>query len=348
MKPRSDPVVDWLLEKRDPGVRYFALRDLLGAPEEDADVQAARKATLRTSPVQDILAAQKPEGYWVKPGAGYGPKYSGTVWSLIFLGQFGADGRDGRIRRGVDYLLEHTRAPAPYGGFSANAAPTGSVHCLQGNLCASLLALGYSADPRLQEALDWLARSVVGEGIGPAVTKGGSREEEAARAPRYYRSGNSGSGFLCSANNQLPCAWGAIPAMDALSRVPPRERTKVMRRAIDAGVEFLLGGDPAVADYPTPYGGKPSGSWYRLGYPLGYVQDVLHNLEVLTALGFGRDKRLSGAAELILGKRQPNGRWLLEYSYNGKTWVDVEEKRKPSKWVTLRARRVFHRMGVEV
>ncbi len=27
--------------------------------------------------------------------------------------------------------------------------------------------------------------------------------------------------------------------------------------------------------------------------------------------------------------------------YNGKTWVDVEEKGKPSKWVTLRALRVI-------
>ncbi len=35
------------------------------------------------------------------------------------------------------------------------------------------------------------------------------------------------------------------------------------------------------------------------------------------------------------------GRWPLEYTYNGKTWVDVEEKGKPSKWVTLRALRVI-------
>ncbi len=43
-----------------------------------------------------------------------------------------------------------------------------------------------------------------------------------------------------------------------------------------------------------------------------------------------------------------SGRWPAEYGYNGKMWVDVEQKRKPSKWVTLRARRVLHRMGVTV
>jgi len=27
----------------------------------------------------------------------------------------------------------------------------------------------------------------------------------------------------------------------------------------------------------------------------------------------------------------------MEYSYNGKTWADIELKNQPSKWVTLRA-----------
>ena len=54
-----------------------------------------------------------------------------------------------------------------------------------------------------------------------------------------------------------------------------------MQKAIAAGADFLLSRDPAVADYPTPYGGKPSESWFRFGYPLGYVTDVLQNLEAL-------------------------------------------------------------------
>jgi hypothetical protein len=33
----------------------------------------------------------------------------------------------------------------------------------------------------------------------------------------------------------------------------------------------------------------------------------------------------------------------MEYTYNGKMWVDIEEKGKPSKWVTLRAMRVLNR-----
>jgi hypothetical protein len=330
-----DRTLDWLLEKGDPGVRSFALRDLLGAPADDPEVRAARKATTRASPVREILEAEKPDGWWVKSGPGYYPKYTGTLWQVIFLGQFGADGEERRVRRAAEYVLDHSRSP--YGGFSAGADVPGMIQCLQGNLGASLLELGFGGDPRLKEALDWLARSMTGEGVAPAEQKD---------APvRFYRSGNSGPGFLCAANNHKPCAWGAIPALDALSRIPPRSRTGSVRRAIEAGTEFLFSRDPAVADYPMGWSSKPSGSWFKFGYPLGYVTDVLRGVEVLTALGHGRDPRLAAAAERILGKRLADGRWPLEYSYQGKTWFDLGPKRQANKWVTLRALRVLKRMG---
>jgi hypothetical protein len=344
----ADPALDWLLEKRDPGVRAFALRDLLDAPADDPDVASARRSALRTSPVREILEAQQPEGWWVKPGPGYSPKYRSTVWSMIFLGQLGADGGDRRVRRGADYILDHTRARSPYGGFSYNGTPAGLLHCLGGNLSASLLELGFGDDPRLLQALDWLARSITGDGIQPAAAppRGGSKVQD--EVARYYRSGNSGPGFLCAANSHRACAWGAIPALDALSRIPSRRRSPAVRRAIAAGEAFLLSRDPAAADYPTPSGAPPNRSWFQFGYPMGYVQDVLRNLEVLTALGRGRDKCLRGAAEDLLSLRGPDGRWTMRYSYRGKLWCDVEAKGKPSKWVTLRARRVLKRMGVTV
>jgi len=338
----SRAVLDWLLEPSDPGVRYFALRDLLGAPADDAELRAARRATVRLPPVRPILEAMEAEGYWVKPGTGYSPKYTATAWQVIFLGQLGADGENARVRRGADYVLDHSRTSmggfTAMGGFSMAPRPVGMVHCLQGNLGASLLELGFGNDPRLKEALDWLARSITGEGIAPASSK---------NPVRYYRSGNSAPGFHCAANNHKPCAWGAIPAMDALARVPSVRRTPRMRRAMRVGGDFLLRRDPAQAAYPMGYASKPNGSWFKFGYPMGYVADVLRNAEVLVALGRGRNRRLRNLADLILRKRDADGRWALEYSYAGKTWFDLGPKRAPNKWVTLRALRALKGMGVE-
>ena len=131
--------------------------------------------------------------------------------------------------------------------------------------------------------------------------------------------------------------------MLALGKVPEAARTPAIHAAIATGSEFLLSRDPAVADYPMGYADKPSQSWFRFGYPIAYVTDVLQTLEVLTALGYGGDARLRPALDLLLSKRDKQGRWRMEYSYNGKMWVDVERKGEPSKWVTLRALRVLKR-----
>ncbi len=52
---KSSPVLDWLLEKADPGVRYFTLRDLLGAPADDPDLLAARRDLAR----RELAAARE-------------------------------------------------------------------------------------------------------------------------------------------------------------------------------------------------------------------------------------------------------------------------------------------------
>ncbi len=327
----NDDPLPWLLEDDpvNPGVRYFALRDLMGLAQDSAEVVAAQNAVMNTGPVPEILAQQHPDGYWIKPG--YLPKYNGTMWSIIFLAQLGADGSDLRIHKACEHLFEY--AVAEHGGLSADGRNSGLIHCLQGNLCAALIDFGCLEDERLQRAVDWLARSITGEGIAPNTEK---------QAPVHYlRSGNSEPGFACSANSHLPCAWGAVKAMLALSKVPASQRTEAVKCAIQAGIEFLLGVDPATADYPTAFGTKPNRSWFKFGYPIGYVTDVLQNLEVLTALGYGSDARLGNGVDLLLSKQGEYGRWTMEYTYNGKTWVDVETKGKPSKWVTLRALRVL-------
>ena len=130
--------------------------------------------------------------------------------------------------------------------------------------------------------------------------------------------------------------------MHAPARIPEKDQTSALKQAIEIGVNFFLSRDPANADYPMGYSEKPNRSWWKFGYPTFYVSDMLEILEVLSALGFAADERLDHAFQVLLDKQDDMGRWPLEYTYNGKTWVDVEEKGKPSKWVTLRALRVIN------
>ncbi len=324
----------WLLEDATPAVRHLTLRGLLDRPETDPAVRQARAAAMRSDPIASILAAQHPDGYWVKPGPGYSPKYTGTVWQLIFLDQLGADPADPRVQAACDYVLAHTATEAGGLGCSGSTndqrppGPAAVIHCLNGNLLRALIGFGRLADGRVQQAIDWQARAITGEDF--------------ALRYRYYRSSASGPDFRCAANEGLPCAWGAIKALLGLARIPTDARAPHVVRAISRGAAFLLGRDPSVADYPMGWGNtRPSGSWFKLGFPSGYVADVLQNLEVLCELGYGGDPRLRPAVTWLLSKQDAQGRWRNQYAYNGKTWVDFERQGVPSKWVTLRACRVL-------
>lgn len=328
-------VIDWLLEEDEvnPSVRYFTLVNILMEDPESREVVRAREKIMSCGLVPEILSKQHPNGYWVEPGAGYRPKYTATVWSLIMLAQLGADGSVPSVWKASDYILDHTRRKE--GPFSIYATQTGAVHCLQGNLSAALIDLEMSNDPRLTEAIDWMARSATGEGFGSV----GEKEI----SPHYIRSGISGPGLLCSANDHQPCAWGAIKVALALGKIPFEKRSPQVNSAITVCKDFLLSKDPAVADYPHPYAKKPSGSWFKFGFPVFYVTDVLQNLDALLTLGLAGDQRLKNAIELVESKQDDAGRWKMDYTYNGKTWVEIEEKGQPSKWVTLRALSVLKR-----
>ncbi|MDG6911052.1 MAG: hypothetical protein JRN18_01730 [Nitrososphaerota archaeon] len=56
--------VAWLLEENQPSVRYLALKELLGRPEGDPEVAAARGAIPRLGWAKEILQKQKPGGHW--------------------------------------------------------------------------------------------------------------------------------------------------------------------------------------------------------------------------------------------------------------------------------------------
>ena len=125
--------------------------------------------------------------------------------------------------------------------------------------------------------------------------------------------------------------------MLAFSRWPAERRTPLIETAIQQGVDFFLSVDPATAAYPNGWSDKPSGNWWKFGFPVFYVTDLLQIVEALAGLGYGNDPRLAQAMAAIRQKQDPQGRWALEYNYSGKTWVDFGTPKEPNPWVTLRA-----------
>src|SRR3989442_15919474 len=78
-----------------------------------------------------------------------------------------------------------------------------------------------------------------------------------------------------------------------------------MRGCIERGAEYYL-------DHELHRQGARYEPWYRFHWPTHYYYDVLLVLGVLTALGYGDDKRLGFAPALLRKKRGPDGRWNLD------------------------------------
>ena len=333
MTMQKNKAIDWLLETQDAGVRYLAMRDLDLGP--GGGLQAAKENAHREGPIAHVLGMMDNEGYWVKPGPGYNPKYTGTAWSLILLSQLGGSiGMDKRIASACSYVLQHSLAEG--GRFSINGLASGTIDCLQGNLCAALTDLE-AEGPGIDQAFEWMARSVTGDGVAQSSDKS---------APLRYYAYKCGPVFACGANNKLPCAWGAVKVMLAFSKLPDHKKTPLIQKAIDTGVDFLLSRDPARADYPCRTGNKPSRDWWQFGFPVFYITDLLQNAEALVGLGYGNDPRLHNALGFIREKQDNLGRWPLDYDYPGKTWLDFGVKKQPNKWVTVRALRVLNMLNL--
>ena len=331
---KDQKALAWLLEPEDIGVRYLAMRDLVRLPQDDMELIRARQAAVSDGPISQVLDAMDPEGWWEKPGPGYNPKYRSSVWAMILLDQMGASIHDdARIQKACAYMLDHSLSK--YGQFSYSGAPGGTFDCLQGNLCKALFDIG-AEDERLMKAFDWMARTVTGDGIAPASEK---------TSPIRYYAYKCGPGFACGANYGSACAWGAVKVMLAFGSLPRETWTPAIQKAVSQGLDFLLSVDPATAAYPTGNSDKPNRSWWKFGFPVFYVTDILLLAEAVLKTSAVYDARLDHAIEFIRSQQDEQGVWHLEYDYSGKTWLEFGKKRTPNKWVTLRALKVLELAG---
>lgn len=322
---KADPT-DWLLAGDNPSVRYFALTDILDIPHENAEVKEAGRAIMERGVVPAILARQEDGGYWEEPDRFYNTKYKGTVWQLIILAELGADGNDQRIKRAVEFILENSQDLESHGFAMHRSAQAGGgrhsevIPCLTGNMVWSMIRFGYLADLRIQRAVEWI---VTYQRFDDSIAGGPEGWPYDKAEPCWGRH---------------TCHMGAVKALKALAEIPAGQRSGGVKMKIEEGVEYILVHHIHKRSHDLSRVSKPG--WLRFGFPLMYQTDVLEILGILTGLGY-RDARMQEALDLVISKQDSQGRWLLQNTFNGRFQKDIEQKGKPSKWITLNALRVL-------
>jgi hypothetical protein len=91
---------------------------------------------------------------------------------------------------------------------------------------------------------------------------------------------------------------------------------------------------------------KGGASWSRFAFPTWWHYDVLRGLEYFRRAGAAPDPRVGEAIELVVSKRDRDGRWSLETLYAGRMPIELDDgEGRPSRWNTLRAMRVLRWFG---
>ncbi len=196
---------------------------------------------------------------------------------------------------------------------------SGSETCVTGNIARMMVRFGYVDDSRISEALAWLVKAQKEDG-----------------------------GWHCfpSEHGTLDC-WEALAAFNAL----PRNRwTRSIKRSAERGAEFYL-----ERELQKEGRGRYE-PWFRFHYPWHYYYDLLVGLDVLTSLGYGDDRRMKSAVDILQEKRRPDRTWAIDSAHpdlaEGADYslrkpaspLIIEKPGEPSKWITFLALRVLKRI----
>ena len=317
---------DWLLEEENPSIRYFTLFDLLEKKEDDIEVIKAKKQIMKTGIVPKILEKQNPKGYWFEPENFYAKtKYKGTVWNLIILAEIGTDGSDKRIKNTCEFILNNSQDPER-GGFAHRRSkrmggiPGMVIPCLTGNMVWSMIRFGYIDDPRIQKGIQW-------------ITKYQRFDDKDQNLPEDFPYKSHKSCF-----SKHSCHMGVVKSLKALAEIPHNKRNTEVKETINQAVEYLLIHHIYKRSHNLSKVSKPS--WLQLSFPHMYQTDILEILDILLRLGV-KDKRMKDAVDILKSKQDEQCRWNLERTFNDRFLVRIENKGKPSKWITLNALKVL-------
>lgn len=344
--------LDWLLEDDAPGVQYFARLRLLGESPDSRTMKSLRRRCNDYPPVAKMLAAIDRSLGLGERGKIWGmsgnyDKYRGAYWTLIFLADLHADGRDPRIRR----LAEHVLATQlENGAFSPSETPRFEIVCLTANILRALVLFGYGDDPRIIRGYRRLAERILPHGGVPCIVLENCLHTSckmtlpqtlrclAAAPPGVPR------GELSRLRSLLIDQLRAVrifryvrPDVAEFHEAVRRRPKAVLQRTIRLN---WLNEHPVPNDRLVP---KPG--WLRFGFPRSYNPDLLEAMLALTELYVPHDPVFDESLDHIEKKRGSDGRWKLDASLNGKMLADIEKKGRPSKWITLRAMMVLGHFG---
>lgn len=332
------------MERDNPPVRYLTLTNLLKKSPATKEVQEAKSQIMEYEVTQGILDHFHE---FIQDNDKEAWKYRGKYWQLIFLGQFLADRSDPKVAELAENILQSREWISDTG-----------IQCATASVLRALMLLGYGDNPAVIKETETLATRILEDG---------------------------GIKCWAMDYSLLPRCQMALPKLLlCFGLVPEEKRTPVIDEAIWLIVKLLLQNKiheyvpgnrkkwQAILDTAPKRADLPQGQtvknwileqkeafllsdgigkkeakpgWVKFGFPLHYNSDILEAMYALAQAGAPMNSQLENPLNIIENKMSEDFMWKMDNSLNGKMLMDVEQKGKPSKWITYFALYVLNHFG---
>ncbi len=296
-------VVEWLLTG-DVSIQYQTSRDLLDA---DHPVLQHRIATEGWG--AHFLKCRNPDGSWGREF--YQPKWTSSHYTLLDLKTLAISPSHPLIRESIHQVICNLKGDD--GGIKVPKTG-GSDVCVNGML---LNYACYFNEPQagLQSIVDFIVSQQMDDG-----------------------------GFNCRKNrsgarhSSLHSTISVLEGILEYTLAGYGYRSEELERIAAESREFILQHRLYKSDRTGKIIHK---DMLRLSFPSRWKYNILRGLDYFQRAGIPWDERMEDALEILLEKRRPDGRWLLQAAHPGQVHLVMEQTRTPGRWNTLLALRVL-------
>jgi hypothetical protein len=323
-----DKIIGWLLEGP-PWVQYRARQDILGQPERDVEVIAAKQAMLTHPQIKALLSELAD---WPGPALKRHNDASHLLHKLVFISDLGLSTSDPGIKEIIGRILEHR---SKQGAFQivANISPRygGSgqdqlawMLCDTPSVLYCLVKLGLRDNLIVQSAAKHLA-SLSFENGWPCTV-----------SPEF---GN----FRGPGRKTDPCPYGTLISLKVLAQFPEWRDSKVCKTGVETILQLW-----EQRKERRPYLFAMGTDFVKLKMPLIWY-DILHVLEVLTQFPhLQKDKRILEMISVIEAKSDGEGRFTAESIWKSWSAWEFGQKKEPSFLVTFEVYRILKRLSINL
>jgi hypothetical protein len=301
----SSQVVEWLMDG-DPSIRWQVMHDLMGA--NDQAVARERKKVATEGWGAKFLSHQDAIGRW--GGQLYNNKWLSTTYTLLLLRQIGLEPANRQAHLGCRELLEGGFRES--GGICFGKTVDRIDNAVTGMVLSMLSYFGYP-DARVHTIAEYL--------LGEQMPDGRWEPEIGNKQIRYTYD-------------------ATLLMLEGLHEYEKQYPTR-SKQVVDAerrGREFLLRHRLFKSEQSDTIIDK---KMMLFSFPPRWHYDLLAALDYFQDCKAERDQRLGDAIDLVRSKQGRDGAWKLQNRHAGKTFFEMEQVGKPSRWNTLRALRVL-------